>query len=133
MQKKLRITVEGKVYDVLVEDLSENGLGLPAAYPSIAGTGVPSFVAAAPMAAPPPAAVTSPPAGAGDEISPLAGMVESLAVSVGQKVAEGDKIAVIEAMKMKTPIMARHSGTVTHIAVSGGQAVEAGHVLMTIA
>jgi glutaconyl-CoA/methylmalonyl-CoA decarboxylase subunit gamma len=39
MQKKLRITVEGKVYDVLVEDLSENGLGLPAAYPSIAGTG----------------------------------------------------------------------------------------------
>lgn len=131
MQKKLRITVEGKVYDVLVEDLSENGLGLPAAYPSIAGTGVPSFVAAAPMAAPPPVAATAV-AGAGDEISPLAGMVESLAVSVGQTVAEGDKIAIIEAMKMKTPIMARHSGTVTHIAVSGGQAVEAGHVLMTI-
>lgn len=132
MQKKLRITVEGKVYDVLVEDLSDNGLGMPAAYPSIAGTGVPSFVAAAPMAAPPPAAVAPAAAGAGDEISPLAGMVESLAVSVGQKVAEGDKIAVIEAMKMKTPIMARTSGTVTHIAVTAGQAVEAGHVLMTI-
>lgn len=131
MQKKLRITVEGKVYDVLVEDLSDNGHAL-SAYPSIAGTGVPSFVAAAPMAAPPPAAAAPAVAGAGDEVCPLAGMVESLAVSVGQKVAEGDKIAVIEAMKMKTPIMARHSGTVAHIAVTAGQAVEAGHVLMTI-
>ncbi|MCA1909661.1 MAG: biotin/lipoyl-binding protein, partial [Magnetospirillum sp.] len=91
-------------------------------------------VAAAPIAAPPspvPAAA-KPLAGAGDEISPLAGVVESLTVSLGQSVCAGDKILVIEAMKMKTPIHANHSGTVKAIAVVVGQAVEAGAVLMTI-
>lgn len=132
MQRKLRITVEGKVYDVLVEELTENGHVAPS-YPSIAGTGAPSHVAAAPIAAPPPAsAPTKPVAGAGDEISPLAGVVESVAVSLGQSVCAGDKILVIEAMKMKTPIHANHSGTVKNIAVVVGQAVEAGAVLMTI-
>ncbi|MGE4280266.1 MAG: biotin/lipoyl-containing protein [Magnetospirillum sp.] len=132
MQRKLRITVEGKVYDVLVEELSENGHVAPS-YPSIAGTGAPSHVAAAPIAAPPPpAAAPKPVAGAGDEISPLAGVVESLAVSLGQSVCAGDKIMVIEAMKMKTPIHANHSGTVKTITVVVGQAVEAGAVLMTI-
>ena len=64
--------------------------------------------------------------------SPLAGVVESLAVALGQSVNAGDKIMVIEAMKMKTPIHANHSGTVKNIAVVVGQAVEAGAVLMTI-
>jgi len=132
MQKKLRITVEGKVYDVLVEELTENGYAAPT-YPSIAGTGVPSLVAASPMAAPPPMAAAAPAvAGAGDEISPLAGMVESILVSVGQTVVDGDKIAVIEAMKMKTPVHAHRGGTVTAIAVTPGQAVDAGHVLLSI-
>ena len=129
MQKKLRITVEGKVYDVLVEELTENGYAAPS-YPSIAGTGAPSLVAASPMAAPPP--VAAPVAGAGDEVSPLAGMVESILVAVGQTVADGDKIAVIEAMKMKTPVHAHRGGTVTAIAVAPGQAVDAGHVLLSI-
>lgn len=132
MQRKLRITVEGKVYDVLVEELTENGHAAPA-YPSIAGTGVPSHVAAAPIAAPPsPAPAAKPVAGAGDEISPLAGVVESVAVSLGQSVCAGDKILVVEAMKMKTPVHANHSGTVKNITVVVGQAVEAGAVLMTI-
>lgn len=131
MQRKLRITVEGKVYDVLVEELTENGHVAPS-YPSIAGTGVPSHVAAAPIAAPPPSPAAKPVAGAGDEISPLAGVVESVAVSLGQSVCTGDKILVVEAMKMKTPVHANQSGTVKNITVVVGQAVEAGAVLMTI-
>ena len=135
MQRKLRITVEGKVYDVLVEELAENGHAMPG-YPSIAGTGAPSHVAAAPISAPPPAAPVAaapPPVSApGDEISPLAGVVERLTVSLGQSVAAGDRIVVIEAMQMKTPVHAHHSGTVKSIAVVVGQAVEAGAVLMTI-
>lgn len=132
MQKKLRITVEGKVYDVLVEEITENGHAMPG-YPSIAGTGAPSHVAAAPLAAPPPAApAAAPAAGAGDEVSPLAGVVESVVVALGQTVAAGDRIVVIEAMKMKTPVSAAHSGTVRSIAIVPGQAVEAGAVLMTI-
>lgn len=145
MHKKLRITVEGKVYDVTVEELSETGQAI-LSYPSIAGTGASSAVAAsgpltaplpptapapAPAAAPgtPPAA---PAASAGDEVCPLSGVVDSVEVQVGQAVTEGDKIAVVEAMKMKTPIYAHHTGTVTAIAVKPGDAVETGRVLLTI-
>ena len=136
MQKKLRITVEGKVYDVTVEELVENGHATPI-YPAIAGTGASSSVAASgPLTAPvphtpPPAAAA--PAAPGAEICPLGGVVDAVDVVVGQKVAEGDRIAVVEAMKMKTPIHARHSGTVATIAIKPGDAVETGAVLLTIA
>ena len=143
MQKKLRITVEGKVYDVTVEELVENGHATPI-YPAIAGTGASSAVAASgPLAAPlptpaapapaAPAAAPSASASPGAELCPLGGVVDAVEVSVGQQVAEGDKIAVVEAMKMKTPIHAHHSGTVASIAVKPGDPVEAGAVLMTIA
>lgn len=139
MQKKLRITVEGKVYDVTVEELVENGHAAPI-YPAIAGTGASSAVSASgPLAAPLPTAPAPAPAAAaasaspGAELCPLGGVVDAVEVSVGQQVAEGDKIAVVEAMKMKTPIHAHHSGTVASIAVKPGDPVEAGAVLMTIA
>ncbi|MBX9633975.1 MAG: biotin/lipoyl-binding protein [Magnetospirillum sp.] len=133
MLKKLRITVEGKVYDVTVEELTEAGHAAPL-YPSIAGTGASTSVATSgPLNAPLPVAPAAAQAGAaGDELSPLGGVVESLDVAVGQAVAEGDKVAVIEAMKMKTPIYAHRSGTVTRIAVKPGDPVEAGHVILTI-
>jgi biotin carboxyl carrier protein len=137
MQKKLRITVEGKVYDVTVEELVENGHAAPI-YPAIAGTGASSAVSASgPLAAPlptaPAAAAPAAPASPGAELCPLGGVVDAVEVTVGQQVAEGDKIAVVEAMKMKTPIHAHHSGTVASIAVKPGDPVEAGAVLMTIA
>lgn len=138
MHKKLRITVEGKVYDVTVEELTESGVAAPA-YPSIAGTGAPSHVATSgPLAAPPPAPTPTPapaaaPTAAGAVVCPLGGVVDAVDVTVGQTIAEGDRVAVVEAMKMKTPIHAQAGGTVTSIAVKPGDAVEAGSVLMTIA
>lgn len=135
MQKRLRITVEGKVYDVTVEELGDNGQP-GSLYPSIAGTGASTTVTtAAPLtAAHPPAATSAPsaPAQPGDEVSPLSGVVDSVEVAVGQTVNEGDKIVVIEAMKMKTQVHAHHGGTVTSIAVKPGDAVEAGRVLLSI-
>lgn len=135
MQKKLRITVEGKVYDVTVEELTENGHAAPS-YPSIAGTGASSSVVAAPLSAPMPHVPAAAPAASavsGAEICPLGGVVESVDVTVGQKISQGDRIAVVEAMKMKTPVHANHSGTVASIAIKPGDPVEAGAVLMTIA
>lgn len=136
MQKKLRITVEGKVYDVTVEELTETGHAAPA-YPSIAGTGASTSVATSgPLTAPlptPAAAAHAGPAPAGAELCPLGGVVDAVEVAVGQSVTEGDKIAVIEAMKMKTPIHAHRSGTVASIAVKPGDPVETGAVLLTIA
>ncbi|MGB7990512.1 MAG: biotin/lipoyl-containing protein, partial [Candidatus Methylophosphatis roskildensis] len=61
-----------------------------------------------------------------------AGVVESVAVSVGQSVAQGDKVATVEAMKMKTPIIAHRAGKVTSIAVKPGDPVEPGQTLLVL-
>ena len=47
-------------------------------------------------------------------------------------VKAGDTVAIVEAMKMKTPMIARVSGKVTNIAVKAGDPVEPGQVLLTI-
>lgn len=128
MLKKFRITVEGRIYNVLVEELPGSG-----AEPAHEPATLPAQVNAAD--APPPPAASTPalaPAQAGDEVAPLAGVVDSIDVAIGAKVQIGDKIAVIEAMKMKTEVFAKHSGTVTKIAVKAHEGVETGQLLLTI-
>ena len=129
MEKKFRITVDGKQYNVTVEDLSEGSSML---YPA-PGQHVDSNAAtAAPAAAAPAPAAAKGPAGAGDVTSTLGGVVESIVVTVGQAVKQGDKVVVIEAMKMKSPMVAHVSGTITAIHVKAGDGVEAGQALVTI-
>ena len=70
---------------------------------------------------------------AGDEVAPLAGTVQSIDVTVGQTVKVGDKIATIEAMKMKTEVHAKGAGKVASIAVKVGDSVDTGAVLVTLA
>jgi biotin carboxyl carrier protein len=127
MQRKFRITVDGRTYEVLVEELAHD---LGAAQPGGFSAGAPAPAAApsAPFAAP-----AQPEAGPGDEIVPLAGAVQSIDVALGQTVRSGDKIATIEAMKMKTDVFARGSGKVVAIAVKPGDSVDAGGVLVTLA
>jgi biotin carboxyl carrier protein len=127
MEKKFRITVDGKQYSVTVEDLSD---GSSLLYPDAGSMTIPTPPPAPPAAAAPAAAKG--PVGAGDVVSTLGGVVESIAVSVGQAVNQGDKVAIIEAMKMKTPMIAPRSGKVTAVAVKVGDAVEAGQVLVSI-
>jgi biotin carboxyl carrier protein len=64
--------------------------------------------------------------------APLPGKILAIKAKVGDKVAEGDEIVAIEAMKMENPIMATVSGTVKAINVTVGQAVKAGEVLAVI-
>ena len=126
MEKKFRITVDGRQYDVTVEDMSET----PSyTIPSPGDMSVPTTPTPAP--APPPAGAPGA-AGPGDEVSPLAGVVIAIEVTPGQAVKEGDKVMTLEAMKMKTAIIAHHNGQVKTIAVKVGDAVEAGQVLLTI-
>jgi biotin carboxyl carrier protein len=125
MEKKFRITVEGRQYIVTVEDISE---GSSLIFPEPGSMQVPT-----PLTPPPAAAKAPAPAGSGDELSPLAGVVQSVAVTLGQLVKEGDKLLTLEAMKMITTVFAHHSGKVTHIAVNPGEAVDAGQLLLTIA
>lgn len=65
-------------------------------------------------------------------VAPLAGSLISVRVAVGDQVKQGDVLAVIEAMKMETRIMARIDATVSSIVHSAGEQVEAGEQLMQL-
>jgi biotin carboxyl carrier protein len=122
----LRITVQGKVYDVIVEKIDSDDLDnnpVPSAQPA---RSVAANVQVPPAPAPPPAA------NAGDALSPLAGIVKSIDIGPGTKVSEGDLIITLEAMKMYTAINATTGGTVTSIYVKVGDAVEEGQPLYAI-
>ncbi len=63
---------------------------------------------------------------------PLAGKVVAVHATPGQKVAEGDQLITLEAMKMNTFIYAPHGGTVAQVLVVVGDAVEEGQVLVQL-
>ncbi|MDC7784969.1 acetyl-CoA carboxylase biotin carboxyl carrier protein subunit [Rhodoplanes sp. TEM] len=58
--------------------------------------------------------------------------VEALKVAVGDAVAKGAEVAVIEAMKMKTPLLSPVDGTVKSIAVAVGDRLKPGGLIMVI-
>ena len=101
-------------------------------------------IAAAPAIAAPVAAAAAPavadgPA-AGSVSSPMVGTAylspepnAAAFVKVGDRIAKGQTILIIEAMKVMNPIPAPHAGTVTQILVQDGQPVEFGEPLMVIA
>ena len=137
MLKHLKITVEGKVYDVIVEDVSPDagsafsqtpGAGATAPRPATA----PAAPAAAQSPAPAPPPASAPTAGGDDKLAPLAGVIIEVSVNMGAQVKAGDKVAVIEAMKMKTVVSAHKDGKVTNVLVKVGDAVEAGQAIVTI-
>lgn len=120
--KHLRITVEGKSYEVTVERL--DGTDTQPAVPAVRPA--PAAHVAAPKAAPKAAKA------AGDVTSPLAGIVKSLDVAIGTQVKAGDLVVTLEAMKMFTAINAPTDGTVTAFHVSVGDAVDEDQPLYTL-
>lgn len=125
----LRITVDGKAYEVVVEKIEAAG---SSASPAPAPAPVRAAAPVAPSPAPAPAHVPQA-AAAGDMVSPLAGIVQAIEVQVGAQVSEGDLVITLEAMKMYTPVNATASGTIKAIHVKTGDAVEEGQTLFTIA
>jgi biotin carboxyl carrier protein len=122
--KKLRVTVDGKPYDVLVEILDEGGAPAPG------GSGVrPAHVSAPPVAARSSGASAAAP---GDVPSPLAGKVVSIDVQPGQPVEAGAQLLTLEAMKMNTYVFAPAAGTVEEILVAAGDAVNEGQALVRL-
>jgi biotin carboxyl carrier protein len=125
MQRKFKISVDGHAYEVVVEEIAGEGVTGP--WPASLAA-VSAVVAAAAPAAP----ASTAQAGAGDEVAPLAGTVQSVEVMVGQVVKAGEKIVTIEAMKMKTEVRAKGAGKVISIAVKAGDSVDTGAVLLTL-
>lgn len=122
--KNYTITVNGNVYDVVVEEGTGTGAAPVATAPR----------AAAPKAAPKPAAAPKASSGAGSiKIEAgAAGKVFKLEASVGQSVKKGDAVVILEAMKMEIPVVAPEDGTVASIDVAVGDSVEAGALLATM-
>lgn len=89
-------------------------------------------VAAAPVAAAPVAAPAVSSSNANAICAELPGSVFKLVVSVGDNVIEGDKIMILEAMKMEIDVIAPHSGKVTSINVNVNDKIEAGQVLAVV-
>jgi biotin carboxyl carrier protein len=131
MERRFRITVDGRPYEVTVEDLTDSGLDR--LYPQPGSMTLPAAPAAAAGAAPAAGPGTTATGGPGDVRATIGGMVASVPVTVGQAVSAGETVVVLEAMKMNSPMIAHRGGRVTHVAVKPGDAVEVGQLLLTIA
>ena len=121
--KNYTITVNGNVYDVVVEEGASTGVAPKAA---------PAAPKAAPKAAPAAAPVAAGGAGAVKVEAGAAGKIFKIEASVGQAVKKGDAIIILEAMKMEIPVVAPQDGTVASIDVAVGDPCEAGAVLATL-
>ncbi len=129
--KRYSVTVNGVVYDVAVEEVT-GGAAPVAAAPAPVAAPAP---AAAPAAAPAPAAKPQAPAADAKHsvAAPMPGNILAVNVKVGDKVAKGAVLCILEAMKMENEVMAPEAGTVTSVTVSKGSTVQAGDVLVTLA
>ena len=122
--KNYTITVNGSVYDVVVEEGATSGAPVAAA---------PAAPKAAPKAAPAPAAAPKASGAGSVKIEAgAAGKVFKIEANVGQAVKKGDAVVIVEAMKMEIPVVAPQDGTVASINVAVGDAVEAGALLATL-
>ena len=121
------VTVNGVSYQVEMENAMQ---AAPAAAPVQAAQQTAAPVQK-PAAAPAPAAK---PSGEGRPVtSPLPGVIIEISVQEGDTVAAGQKVAVLEAMKMENEIQADRAGVVTKVNASKGDSVLEGAAIVTIA
>ena len=114
--KKYRVTVNGSLYEIEVEEMDA------------------SAVSAAPAApAAPKAPVAAAPAAGAQVKAPMPGNILDVKVQAGQVVKKGDVLVILEAMKMENEIQAPCDGKVTGVNVRKGDTVETQALLCTIA
>ena len=114
--KKYRVTVNGTVYEIELEEMTG---AAPAP--------------AAPAAAPAPAApAAAAPAGGEQVTSPMPGNILAVNVAAGDTVKRGQVLMILEAMKMENEIMCPCDGRVVSVNTSKGATVESGTLLCVI-
>ena len=114
--KKYRVTVNGIVYEVELEELT-------GAAPAPVSAPAASAAAPAPAAAP----------AAGEQITaPMPGTILAVNVSAGQAVKKGEVLMILEAMKMENEIMCPRDGVVASVHTFKGSAVESGALLCVL-
>ncbi|MBR3674896.1 MAG: biotin/lipoyl-binding protein [Bacilli bacterium] len=113
--KIYKVKVNGKLYEVELEEVKESAGSI-----------------AAPAAAPAATPAAAPVAGGTKVPAPMAGKILDIKVATGAKVAKGDTIAILEAMKLENEIKSPAAGTVKAICVQKGAMVNNGDALIVL-
>lgn len=139
MARKFRVVINGKEYIVEVEEL---GGSTTVQIPQPVNVSVEKTIEKPvekpkeqPKVVEQPKQVISKPSTStgGIEVkSPMSGLIIKLHVSEGQKVTRGQKLLVLEAMKMENDILSEHDGKVAKILVKEGDTVETQQTLLII-
>jgi len=116
---KLKVTVNGSVFDVDVE-VEEEPL------PTLGAVLVGSMSAFGMT----PSMAKAPATSANALTTPMAGSVVKVLIEAGAEVKSGDTLFVLEAMKMETEVTAPKDGKVKSVNVAVGEAVQGGQVLI---
>ena len=114
--KKYNVTVNGVVYEVVVEEADGTAVSAPAATP-------------APAAAAPKASGAQ---GSIKVVAPMPGTILKLNVKVGDTLKANDLVCILEAMKMENEIFTAEGGVVKSIEAAQGASVNAGDVIITL-
>ena len=127
---KYKITLNGKTYEVEVEEGQAMLVDEYEAYKPAAPAAAPAPAAPAPAAAP-----AAPTAVAAGEVvaAPMPGNILKVNCSQGQAVKAGDILVVLEAMKMENEILAPRDGTVAQVVTTKGAVVDTGAPLVVLA
>lgn len=131
---KLRITVEGKAYEVDVDVLEDANSGYGGYSPPTPRVAAPSRPVEAAPARPAPAPVSNGNGNGGDRAvkAPIVGTVMQVKVKPGDVVELNQVLLVMEAMKMETNIASPMPGKVKAVLAASGDAVKAGQVLVEL-
>ena len=136
-EEMAEVEVNGHRYSVRLSDETASEpakrISKPTPEPAVAASEAP--VPVTPEEAPTAPARQSQPkraAGGREVIAPLPGLIREVLVAEGDQVKKGQKIMVLEAMKMENEINADSDGTITSLLVAKGDSVQGGDPLATI-
>jgi biotin carboxyl carrier protein len=136
--RKFQIKVDGKVYEVEVEEVggNESSAGTVSVPQPVAAKAkeepVSQKTAAKPSSVPAPAKAPAAAVAGEEVVAPMPGKVLQLKVSEGDSVKDGDTLLILEAMKMENEIIANTSGSIKKINVAANDMVDTGDVLLVI-
>lgn len=130
--KKFKVTVNGQVYEVEVEEVGAVETAAPVvSKPVVTPVVTPPKEAAA--TAPPKPEVHAPtPEGAVTIKAPMPGKISAVKVDVDQTVTRGDVVVVLEAMKMQNDITTNQDGKIVQLRVQVGDSVKTGDILAVL-
>ena len=126
MNKQYKVTVNGKVFDVNVEEIGEGAVVQNTPVSAIQET-----VVEQPKPQEVKTEVAPQPAGNVTQItSPMPGNIWKIVKKANEKVNKHETILILEVMKMENEIVAPEAGTITNILVAEGNKVDAGQVII---